>query len=107
MASGHGAWADPQGLAALQDRTNFHWARVAQAAAVSTILGIYALSGGNASRGSDLVRVLRSGATDSLARVGQALVERQLSAQPSIPLRNGLPIRVVLARDLILEPYRE
>lgn len=98
--------ADAQGLAGLEDRTNFHWAGVVQAAAVSTVLAIGAESG-SASQDSDLVRALRSGAADSVSRVGQALVERQLAVQPSISLRNGLPVRVVLARDLILQPYKD
>ncbi|CAL4869876.1 hypothetical protein MMA231_04168 (plasmid) [Asticcacaulis sp. MM231] len=98
--------ADPQGLNGLQDRTNLHWGGVMQASAASTVLSIGAASG-SASRDSDLVRALRSGAADSVSRVGQALVERQLNVSPSITLRNGLPLRVVLARDLVLEPYKE
>src|SRR5690606_1497938 len=40
------------------------------------------------------------------ARVGGRLVDRELEARPSIRLRAGAPVRVMITRDLILEPYR-
>ena len=40
------------------------------------------------------------------ARVGGRLVDRELDVSPSIRLRPGAPVRVLITRDLILEPYR-
>lgn len=40
------------------------------------------------------------------ARVGGRLVDRELDVRPSIRLRAGAPVRVMITRDLILEPYR-
>lgn len=40
------------------------------------------------------------------ARVGGRLVDRELEVRPSIRLRAGAPVRVMITRDLILEPYR-
>jgi len=40
------------------------------------------------------------------ARVGGRLIERELAVAPSIRLRPGAPVRVLVTRDLILEPYR-
>jgi type IV secretion system protein VirB10 len=51
------------------------------------------------------VRALRDGAADSINRAGQRIVERQLAVQPTLTIRPGMPVRVILARDLILEPY--
>lgn len=40
------------------------------------------------------------------ARVGGRLIDRELEVRPSIRLRAGAPVRVMITRDLILEPYR-
>lgn len=41
------------------------------------------------------------------ARVGSRLVDRELTVAPSIRLRPGAPVRVLITRDLILEPYQQ
>ena len=43
---------------------------------------------------------------DALVEVGGRLVDRELGVQPSIRVRAGAPVRVMITRDLILEPYR-
>jgi len=40
------------------------------------------------------------------AQVGGRLIDRELQVRPSIRLRAGAPVRVMITRDLILEPYR-
>ena len=40
------------------------------------------------------------------AQVGGRLVDRELEVRPSIRLRPGAPVRVLITRDLILEPYQ-
>ncbi|MFN3559237.1 MAG: TrbI/VirB10 family protein [Brevundimonas sp.] len=40
------------------------------------------------------------------AQVGGRLIDRELQVRPSIRLRPGAPVRVMITRDLILEPYR-
>lgn len=40
------------------------------------------------------------------AQVGGRLIDRELDVRPSIRLRAGAPVRVMITRDLILEPYR-
>jgi type IV secretory pathway VirB10-like protein len=99
----HLSGADTRGFAGLNDKTDYHWAGVAGAAAVSTLLSVGAQAGED--HDSDLIRALRDGASDSVTRAGQRVVERQLSIQPTLTIRPGLPVRVILTRDLILEPY--
>jgi len=96
--------ADARGYAGLTDSVDDHWGAIVNAAAVSTLLGIGAQSGDTQTE-SDLVRALRDGAADSINRAGQRIVERQLAVQPTLTIRPGMPVRVILARDLILEPY--
>jgi len=40
------------------------------------------------------------------AEVGGRLIDRELAVAPSIRLRAGAPVRVLITRDLVLEPYR-
>lgn len=40
------------------------------------------------------------------AQVGGRLIDRELQVRPSIRLRPGAPVRVMITRDLILEPYQ-
>lgn len=40
------------------------------------------------------------------AQVGGRLVDRELEVRPSIRLQAGAPVRVLITRDLILEPYQ-
>lgn len=40
------------------------------------------------------------------AQVGGRLIDRELGVQPTIRVRAGAPVRVMITRDLILEPYR-
>jgi type IV secretion system protein VirB10 len=98
--------ADPGGMAGLADRTDYHWSGMLQAAALSTLLSIGA-EAESSDRDSDIVRALRSGASDSIGRTGQQIVERQLNIQPTLTIRPGFPVRVILSRDLVLELYGE
>ncbi|MCK1450516.1 TrbI/VirB10 family protein [Bradyrhizobium sp. 35] len=55
---------------------------------------------------SDLIAALRRGAGDSINQTGQQLVRRNLNIQPTLTIRPGFPVRVIINRDLVLEPYR-
>lgn len=96
--------ADARGFAGLQDKTDYHWASIVNAAAVSTLLAMGA-EAGDPQSDSALIQAVRNGAADSVNRTGQQIVERQLNIQPTLTIRPGLPVRVILSRDLVLEPY--
>ena len=94
--------ADPRGFAGLQDRTDYHWGSVIKAALVSTVLGVGAeLGSGN---DGNLVRALRRGSQDSINRAGEQIVSRELSVRPTLTIRPGFQLRVIVTRDLILSP---
>lgn len=94
--------ADPRGFTGLQDRTDYHWDGVFKAALVSTLLGI----GGELGSGSDgnLVRALRRGSQESINRAGEQIVSRELDVRPTLTIRPGFPVRVIVTRDLVLAP---
>ena len=93
---------DGAGFAGLQDRVNQHWGNLLKAAAVSTLLGVGAELGADSE--DDLTRALRRGSQDTINHTGQQIVRRQLNVPPTLTVRPGHPLRVVLTRDLVLEP---
>jgi type IV secretion system protein VirB10 len=94
---------DAQGFAGLEDRVDRHWKQLASAAMISTLLGV-GTELGSGSDDSDVVRALRQGAANSVSQTGQQVVGRSLDVQPTLTVRPGFPVRVLLTRDLVLEP---
>lgn len=96
--------ADTQGYAGLEDEVDYHWGSLAKAAILSTLLAI-GTEVGSSSEESDIERALRRGSADSVNQTGQQIVRRQLNIQPTLTIRPGFPVRVLVTRDLVLEPY--
>ena len=96
--------ADTAGNAGLEDEVDNHWRELFKAAALSTLLGA-ATEIGSGGNDNDIIRALRRGAGDTLNQTGQQVVRRNLNIQPTLTIRPGFPVRVIVNRDLILEPY--
>ena len=94
--------ADVAGFAGLQDLVNRHWGNLLKAAAISTLLGVGAELGNDGD--GDLTRAIRQGTQDTVNQSGQQIVRRELDVKPTLAIRPGHPLRVVLTRDLVLEP---
>ena len=96
--------ADALGYAGLEDGVDYHWWDLMKAAGLSTLLGI-----GTELATSDedrLIRAIRDGAQDTINQAGQQIVQRQLQVAPTLTIRPGFPVRVIVTKDLVLEPYR-
>jgi type IV secretion system protein VirB10 len=93
--------ADAAGGAGLKDRVDNHWGGILKAALVSTLLSVGAEVG--SSSDDDLVRALRQGTSSSINQTGQQVVQRQLGIRPTLTIRPGAPLRVIVTRDLVLE----
>lgn len=95
--------ADTQGYAGLEDGVDYHWWDIAKAAGLSTLLAVGAeLAVDDEDR---LVRAIRDGAQDTINDAGQQIIRRQLQVAPTLTIRPGFPVRVIVTRDLVLEPY--
>lgn len=95
--------ADTEGYAGLEDGVDYHWWDLAKAAALSTLLGIGAeLATDDNDR---LVQAIRDGGQSTINDAGQQIVRRQLNIAPTLTIRPGFPVRVIVTRDLVLEPY--
>ncbi|MEK4035422.1 TrbI/VirB10 family protein [Methylocystis sp. IM3] len=98
--------ADVAGYSGLEDGVDHHWLRLAGAAALSTILGVGTQIGTTGTENA-LIQALRRGGAQSLNQTGQQIVGRNLNIQPTLTIRPGFPVRVIVTRDLVLAPYRE
>lgn len=94
--------ADGAGFAGLQDGVNYHWGSLAKAALISTVLGVGAELGSGSN--DALTRALRTGTQDTINQSGQQIVRRQLNVAPTLTIRPGFPVRVIVTKDLILAP---
>jgi type IV secretion system protein TrbI len=95
--------AGAEGYAGLQDGVDYHWWDLAKAAGLSTLLSVGAeLAVDNDDR---LIQAIRNGGQDTINDAGQQIVRRQLNVAPTLTIRPGFPVRVIVTRDLVLEPY--
>jgi type IV secretion system protein VirB10 len=94
---------DEAGYAGWEDRVDNHWDRLFLAAGLATVLNIGVELGRD--NESDIARAIRDGTQDTVGRAGEEIVRRQLQIPPTLTIRPGFPVRVMVTRDLILEPY--
>ena len=100
--------ADTAGYAGLEDGVDWHWYRVLAGAAMTTLLGIGAelAAPENRQDGNRVVIAGRDGLQDSVNQVGQEMTRRSMNIQPTLTSRPGLPVRIIVNRDLVLRPYQ-
>ena len=94
--------ADASGYAGLEDGVDYHWWDLMKAAGLSTLLAV-----GTELATSDedrLIRAIRDGAQDTVNQAGQQIVQRQLQVAPTLTIRPGFPVRIIVTRDLVFEP---
>ncbi len=100
--------ADPAGYAGLEDGVDWHWDRVLAGAAMTTLLGIGAelAAPENRQDGDRVIIAGRDGLQDTVNQVGQEMTRRNMNIQPTLTSRPGLPVRIIVNRDLALRPYQ-
>lgn len=98
---------DAQGFAGVTDSVDHHWRQLIGGAAVSSLLGVGAELASPQTNGSDgqIVIAARNRVQDTVNQVGQELTRRNLDVKPTITIRPGFQLRVLVSRDLVLEPY--
>jgi type IV secretion system protein VirB10 len=95
---------DAEGYGGVEDEVDNHWSTLFEAAALSTVLSVGSEAGTSSSE-NDLAQAIRQGASQSLSQVGSQVVGRSLNVQPTITIRPGFPVNVLVTRDLLLAPY--
>ena len=96
--------ADAEGYAGVEDEVDNRWGMLFTAAILSTVLSVGSEAGTSNSE-NNLAQAIRQGASQSLSQVGEQVVGRSLNVQPTITIRPGFPVRVMVTHDLVLEPY--
>ncbi len=70
---------------------------------MSTLLGVsseLAFTGD-----SDLVQALQRSTQDNVGRTSDQITMRNLNIQPTITIRPGAPVRLLVHHDLVLKPW--
>ena len=94
---------DASGYAGLADKVDFHTWTLLKGIALSTLLGVssdLALSGQG-----DLVQAIRLSTQDGVSRASDQITQRNLGIQPTITIRPGATVRLVVHHDLVLAPW--
>jgi type IV secretion system protein VirB10 len=100
--------SDPAGYAGLEDDVDWHWDRIIGGAVLTTLLGIGAelAAPENRQDGDRIIIAGRDSAQDSINQVGQEMTRRNMNIQPTLTSRPGLPVRIIVNKDLVLRPYQ-
>lgn len=97
---------DEAGYAGLTDQVNHHTGALLKGIALSSLLGVGTeLTFGD--NETDLVEAIREATQQSANRAGQSLVQRNLDIQPTITVRPGWPLRIIVHKDIVLPPMKE
>jgi len=95
---------DEGGYAGLEDQVDYHTWSLLKGVALASLLGTGSqLTIGNSQ--NDLISALQQSAIKNTDQAGQQFVQRQLDVQPTLTVRPGWPLRIIVHRDLVLEPY--
>ncbi len=83
---------------------DWHWDRIFAGAALTTLLGVGAelASPENRQDGDRVIIAGRDSLQDTVNQVGQEVTRRNLNIQPTLTERPGLPVRIIVNRDLVL-----
>jgi type IV secretory pathway VirB10-like protein len=96
---------DPAGYAGVADKIDFHTWSLLKGIALSTLLGVGTELQFNGD--TDLVQALRQSSQQNISRAGDQLTMRNLQMQPTITIRPGAEVRLLVHRDLVLAPWKE
>ena len=95
---------DAAGYSGLEDQVDYHTWTLLKGIALSTLLGV----GGQVAFGSNqsnLVEAIRKSTQESTNQAGQHIVEKDLNVQPTIKIRPGWPVKLIVSKDIVLAPY--
>lgn len=101
------AGADASGAGGLADEVDLHEGALARGMGLSTLVSIGAAAAQNAlARSADnlILQDASGGLAAGASQIGQRLVDRDLGRAPTLRVRPGWPLRIIVEHDLILAP---
>jgi len=96
---------DATGASGIRDSVDAHLGRIAVASVLSGVLSV-AANEAEGDDGEQLTESIGDAAAQEAARVGARIVDRELSLRPTLRVRAGATVRVLVSQDIILRPYR-
>ena len=94
---------DLSGETGLRDKVDRHRGSLLGAALLSSILGVASELGSDDD--DRIIEAIRSGGQDTINQAGQSAVNQALSRKPTLRVRPGWRLRVIVNQDLVLQPY--
>ncbi len=96
---------DAAGVAGMADRVDYHGANLAGATLLSTLVALGGNFAANVNREQHELAITANTVAEQASRVAQRIIDRELDIKPTILIRAGLPLNVLVNRDLALAPY--
>lgn len=99
---------DMSGYAGVRDKVNNHWGKlVASVVLSSTVAATVAVSQGSTSSAfqSEAKQEAAQAAGQAINQAGSQIVQRSLNVQPTLEIRPGQRVAVMVNKDLALMPY--
>ncbi len=99
---------DATGAAGLSDRVDNHIGSLVGGVLLSTAISIGAAVADDAANNNNNNLVLQGGAgavSQEASRTGQQIIRRKLDRQPTLKVRPGYRLRVLVNKDIVLAPY--
>lgn len=100
---------DAAGYAGVADRVDYHADKLVAGVGLSSVIayaGNLARGGGGRSGGDgDAHDVIGDTVAQEASRIGSKIIDRQLDVQPTITVRPGWPVSVLVDKDIPLAPY--
>ena len=99
---------DPSGASGVADQVNDHFGQLARGIVLSSLLSMGAASAQSAqarTSGAIVVNSGASGVANETQNVGSRIADRDMNRQPTIVIRAGAHMRVLVSKDMVLEPY--
>lgn len=99
---------DIAGHSGLEDGVDWHWERLLAGAGLSTLVGIGAELAAPQRGGGEgqVIIATRQSVQDTVNEVGKELTKKNLDMQPTLTIRPGFELRVMVNKDMVLRPYQ-
>ena len=96
------------GNAGFTDQVDNHWWRVITGIALGSILaaGVVVPQGNVTGYVPTIGQGMAVNAAGAVNQAGQQITSRALNIQPTIKIRPGFSVNVLVTKDLVLDPYR-
>jgi type IV secretion system protein TrbI len=100
---------DLAGYAGFTDEVDNHWWRIITGAAFSSLLAATAQrsQGDVTSYQPSLGQTWAGNAAGQINQAGQQITARNLQMQPTITVRPGFSVNVLVSKDIVIPPYRQ